>query len=344
VVSQEDRLVVLSSPYPDGEKPNQTVILLVDSLPDWVEVRPFHLKTALFGRYDLIHWHWPEVMVRGTTTWQRIKRFLAVPILVARLRATNTPVVFTVHNEQAHEEGPFFERLALRMLDLAVTHRVFMYESAFASAPPAKTRDSLILKGDYAPLHPKSSKPRFDLAREKSLIIPGHLRPYKGIEEFLRTFGDLGTRGYQLRIVGRPLVAEYAARLATLVKAFQGVELEMSYLSDDELERQILSAEVVVLPYWRVYNSGVALLALTLKRPVIVQDSPTMRELAAEVGGDWVTILEFPADSQAFEAAYIRAREAFNQPLPNLSKRDWKHVGQKYAQLYAEAANFDATS
>jgi beta-1,4-mannosyltransferase len=336
--SQNDRLVVLSSPYPIGDKPNQTVMMLVDSLPTWVEVRPFHLKTAILGRYSLLHWHWPEAIVRGLSRWQRAKRISAVPFLALRLRISKTPVVLTVHNEKAHETGPILERIALRLLHGAVTHRVFMYSAALANATEGQTVDKLIPRGDYAPLYADSFDPRFSLIKKGMLIIPGHPRPYKGIEEFLRTFSELGGREFRLRIVGRPLSSIYGSELRESVQQVPGVELETSYLSDADLEREILESEVVVLPYWRVYNSGVALLALTLKRPIIVQDSPTMRELADEVGGNWVTRISFPATPQTFREAYSEALKAYDGPLPSLKDRDWNLVGQRYAELYAEAA------
>ncbi len=44
----------------------------------------------------------------------------------------------------------------------------------------------------------------------------------------------------------------------------------------------------MVLPYREMHNSGAALTALSLNRPVLVPDNEVNRELAEEVGPGWV--------------------------------------------------------
>ena len=55
--------------------------------PD-VEVQYFSWRTALLGRYDVFHVHWPEVLVRGRTRWRAMARSLLFVLVLARLRLT----------------------------------------------------------------------------------------------------------------------------------------------------------------------------------------------------------------------------------------------------------------
>ncbi len=61
-------------------------------------VVPFSYRAAVMGAYDVVHLHWPELMVGGHS-WQgrTARRFLAA-VTISRWMMTRVPVVRTVHN------------------------------------------------------------------------------------------------------------------------------------------------------------------------------------------------------------------------------------------------------
>jgi len=82
-----------------------------------------------------------------------------------------------------------------------------------------------------------------------------------------------------------------------------------------------------VLNYQRVTNSGAALLALSLDRPVILPETPVFRELRDEVGGDWVFLFQ-DDPMPAIDACLDRVR----RDRPRLERRGWDDLGSAVRQ------------
>jgi beta-1,4-mannosyltransferase len=113
----------------------------------------------------------------------------------------------------------------------------------------------------------------------------------------------------------------------------KNVTVKIEVLSDEQLAEVILGSTLVVLPYRNMYNSGAALLSLTLRRPILVPDSPTMRELQQEVGEHWVFLFDGELTTDDLREA-LRSAAVPRAGDPDLTRRDWARVGQEYAALY----------
>jgi len=99
----------------------------------------------------------------------------------------------------------------------------------------------------------------------------------------------------------------------------------------------VTGAAVVVLPYTEMHNSGAALMALSLDRPVLVPDNPVTRDLGTEVGDGWV--LRYGGEltpERLLEAAAEAARLAPGD-RPDLGSRDWHHAGAQHLAAYRRA-------
>lgn len=322
---------VLSSPGARNGSPNQTVTLLIDSLPDHVEVVGFSWARALLSRYDVLHVHWPEYLMRHRKGAKARGKRVLFALLIARTVLLRTPTVWTVHNVRPHDPGPRFERFLLSCWSRTATRRIFMYESALPS--PAESRDVCIRRGDY--------EPEFGAFRERSrsdpvplgrLLLFGLLRPYKGIEHLIDAARGAADEGVELLVTGGALDDAYARQLQQANDA-KNVTVQIGVLSDEELAEAILSSTLVVLPYRHMYNSGAALLSLTLRRPILVPDTPTMRELRQEVGEHWVFVYDGELTTEDLRTA-LRSASVGRAEDPDLSRRDWAQVGQAYAALY----------
>ena len=66
------------------------------------------------------------------------------------------------------------------------------------------------------------------------------------------------------------------------------VRLDLQFQPPERLSAWLAAADVVVLPYSDVLNSGTALLALSADRPVVVPGRGAMPELQQAVGREWV--------------------------------------------------------
>ena len=85
--------------------------------------------------------------------------------------------------------------------------------------------------------------------------------------------------------------------------------LDLAFQSDAAIASWLRAADLVVLPYRAIQNSGSAMLALSADRPVVVPALGAMRELQAAVGEDWVRCYEGDFDADELERSIRWARE-----------------------------------
>jgi beta-1,4-mannosyltransferase len=92
-----------------------------------------------------------------------------------------------------------------------------------------------------------------------------------------------------------------------------------------------------VLPYAEMLNSGAALLALSLRRPILVPRNDVNDLLAAEVGEAWVQRFDGPLEAADLLRALAAVRAAgLASAAPDLTRRSWDGVGESHAAVYAE--------
>ena len=96
-------------------------------------------------------------------------------------------------------------------------------------------------------------------------------------------------------------------------------------------------AELVVLPYREMHNSGAALLALSLATPVLVPDNPVTRALAREVGEEWVRTYRGEVTAEALVEALCHVRQIPPGCRPDLSARDWATAVRSHLAVYEAA-------
>ena len=116
------------------------------------------------------------------------------------------------------------------------------------------------------------------------MLFFGNIAPYKGLEYLVDAFAQLvgRDRSYRLLIVGRPkgdvtywrFVEEKMIAADVRHRVIQKIE----YVPDEETELYFKAANVLVLPYTRVFQSGVLFLGYSFGLPAIAADVGTLRE------------------------------------------------------------------
>jgi len=211
------------------------------------------------------------------------------------------------------------------MLDRMTTDWVVMNA---ATATPRNGRRHLIPHGHYRDWYQE----RVATPVEGRLLTFGLIRPYKGTERLLDAVRLISDPSISLLVLGKPSDPEVAHAIATRAALDDRVTTKLRFAPDPELSGAIEEAEIVVLPYASMHNSGAVLLALSLHRPVIVPDSPTTRLLEQEFGSAWIAIL--PAGWGAEDLLHaIRALRLLGREKdgPEMPDREWLGIGRRYA-------------
>lgn len=318
-----------------GTNRRAPIYALVDSLPDDIEVVKFTWKRALIGSWDVLHLHWPESLLRASgraKKWAKYALFLALMTRVA----VGRPGVWTVHNESPHERGARVEAFLLGLWSRVTRRNVYLYPSV----TPADQRSVFIPFGDYSHLADELLTTYSREREPRRILLFGLLRPYKGIEQLLEAYIELVARNpdTSLAIMGRPIDEAYGRAVEERVRGVSHLDFRGELIEYEELVGEITRSSFVALPYRRMYNSGAALLALSCGTPILVPTSPTMEDLRAESGEEWVMTYTGDLTADILDDALTRFSRTAQQRESRsaLPLRSWSEVGEQYAELYRD--------
>lgn len=310
---------------PDGT--TKYVDQMTVGAPDDVDVGYFSWKRALRGDYDVLHLHWPELLLRARTRRKRFVKRQAMRATLFLARRRGTPIVRTVHNVHPHETGGPTEERLLRAVDRQTA--VFIRLNPTTELPPEQ-KAVTILHGHYRDRfgeHPRSPK------QAGRILYFGIIRPYKNVEKLIEVYTAEERPGTCLRVVGSPS-PELRERIEDAAASHPHVSARLSFVEDAELVSEITAASLVVLPYAEMHNSGAALVALSLDRSILVPRTPSNAALAEEVGSEWVQMYDGELDGATLESALAAAELIDPGDRPRLAGRDWDEVGRRHRELY----------
>lgn len=299
-----------------------------------IEVTTFSWSEALRGRFDILHIHWPEVMVRSGSRLKTYGRRLAFAGVLLRVASSRRRLVRTLHNVAPHEDVGRIDGMLLRWCDRLTSVRITLTEHTPVPAGVEASRVT-ILHGDYRAWFREIPV---------SATVPGRIlyfglvRPYKGVEDLIAAFRASTSSDVTLRIVGSVSDADLARRISAAAAEDTRIGVVPRYVGDVELAAEVGQAELVVLPYRNMHNSGAALLALSLDRPILIPRNAVTADLAAEVGPEWVLTFEGLLTPAVLEDALARVRPASGaRPRPNLAGRQWDGIAAQHRDAYQSA-------
>ncbi|MBL0884722.1 glycosyltransferase [Myceligenerans indicum] len=304
---------------------NPYITELMAALPDDVEAVTFSRRRALFGQVDVLHVHWPETLFRRRNALRTAgaSALLVVSLTAMRLRGVRT--VRTVHNESPHEPATGAEGWLLRLMERWTDELVLLNRHTRFGRDLNTT---VIPLGEHASTYAGLPMPAGKPGRALHF---GLIRPYKGIDTLVRAFRGLTDPAAALHVVGPAKDDRVLDEVRDVADRDDRIVLRPGFLPDDALVREICEAHVVVLPYRRMHNSGAALLALSLGRPVLVPDNPVNRDLADETGPGWVRTYQGELGTEALAAALA-------EPVPSdpvrFRGRTWSEIGTAHAEVY----------
>lgn len=298
------RLRILARPAFESARSNPyTSLLYTPMRRAGHQVVEYRLDRALFRKWDVVHVHWPESVFNHTLAEALLTTESLVAAL-ARARKSGAKVLWTVHNLRAHERRhPLFEaRFRARYFDL-LDGIVALSESGLKAAISAYPRLAHLpawvvphphYRGGYADGLTR------DQARE-ALGIPsgtrvllnfGRVFEYKNLPALFAAVKQQPTQDWTVIVAGRPRSPELATQLEHEAQADSRIRLEFDFIADEHVQRYFRAADLVVLPYREILNSGTALLALSFDRPVLLPHAGAGDELSRRVGAKWVYTYE----------------------------------------------------
>jgi glycosyltransferase involved in cell wall biosynthesis len=267
-------------------------------------------------------------------------QWLTVPALDGPLLPRGRPLVLTAHDVLSRERiagSHASQRRLYRHFDALVTHSQAGRERLIEEAGVDASRVHVIPHGAFAYL---AQLPEADLPEELTettvpvVLYFGLIRPYKGLDVLLDAWRGIDRA--ELWIVGRPRLDITALRAA----AGPSVSWVPRFVSDSELAAAFRRADLVVLPYRQIEQSGVLATALAFGVPLVLSDVGGFSEVAAAGAARLVP----PGDAGALHAALVellsddaeRVRLGAAAASLAAGAASWESVAEQTAALYAK--------
>lgn len=319
-----------------------------------VEVRSCTLPNLIFDTWDVWHLNWPaEDVLRETRMLRAAAKLVRFWIRVRVARAKNVKIFWTVHNLKLHEArhpvlARAFWQLFLPNIDGLILMSRSTVERVHHKLPHTNACPIFVIphghyRGAYSDsVDRKSARARLGLNKSDFIVsFFGQIRPYKGVSTLVKSFRQLGQPGTSLIVAGKPLDRKIASEVTKAAAGDPKVRLHLEYIDRDSVQFFLRAADLVVLPYTEILNSGSALLALSFDRPILVPAMgaiPDLRELA---GANWVRLYEGELTPKILSDAMHWTRE---RPLGEfdhafLDELDWNRLAQLTIEAFRSLSN-----
>ena len=300
-------------------------IKLAEHVPDMLRYR------AAATAADLVHFQW-----------------LALEQLDAWLLPRGRPLVITAHDLLPRERSALSRaarRRLYRRFDAVIVHSEHGRSRLIRELDLPAESVHAIPHGAFAHLAALAPHPLpAPLAPTTAPVVLcfGLIRPYKGVDVLIEAWK--GIPDAELWIVGRPRFDIAPLRAA----AASSVRWVPRFVSDGELAACFRRADLVVLPYREIEQSGVLATALAFGSPLVVTDVGGFAEVAQSGAARLVP----PADPAALRAALVElladdsARERLSAAARALAAGEWswERVAERTKALYSSLLSGPAGS
>ncbi|TCM20526.1 hypothetical protein EDF56_102187 [Novosphingobium sp. PhB165] len=266
----------------------------------------------LFRRCDIIHLHWPQKVIQQSLP-ASLRSITAWLVFLAVQKAKGARIVWTVHNVASHEglrprlERWWMKRL-MRLLDGVHALSDSSLREAGAAYPAILQKHPLVAPHwTYDGAYP-APKPA---TGPRSIAFLGDLKDYKGLDLLLAALEAAEPDGRRYVVHGLPVDGLDADVLRDRLQALRErgwhLEFVLERLSEQELADRLAEAGLLVLPYRKGQNSGLAILAAERGTPVLVSRLPAFQPLLDELGPPRAVAIDSPLSqaqiAHSFDAA-----------------------------------------
>jgi len=284
-------------------------------------------------------------------------------LLMSYYKLLRKKVVLTAHNVNAgvrdSTDSPlnrFTLKIQYRLADRIFVHTAKMKDQLLEEFSVRNESVTIIPYGVNnavadTSLSPGEAKQRLGIrSDEKTVLFFGNIAPYKGLEYLIAAFEriDATTPNYRLVVAGmlKKGCEKYAGSIRqalTLGRSRDRILLQAEFIPDEEVELYFKAADVCVLPYTEIFQSGILFLAYSFGLPVIAADVGSLREDVVEGETGFVFRPKDAADLANTLEKYFASDlyRSLNQRRPLIrdyvrARHSWETVAHMTRRVYAE--------
>lgn len=231
---------------------------------------------------DVIHFQWCPLPILDAIFLTSFRRI--------------APLVLTVHNTKAFHGNPSswlqgvgWQKI-MSLFDVLIVHTEQSRQQLLAAGCQASKitvipHGTLQARGSQQELQ-GSSEGKGDDHNQKIILFFGNVKPYKGVDILLKAFSQIPVKSRKdakVVIAGRSSIPK--TEIEGLVEQLgirDCVELDLRFLSDEELSALLRKAYMYVFPYKDIDASGALMLAIPYGKPIVASRLGIFSELLVD--------------------------------------------------------------
>jgi D-inositol-3-phosphate glycosyltransferase len=270
-------------------------------------------------------------------------------IILVLAKLLKVKSVITLHDVTSFDikANIIIEKWCLAIINGIIVHNQESF-SCLVSKHILKVPVVVIKHGNYLPFIEKLAFQNKINKNKTSLLFFGQIKKVKGLDVLLKAIKITIDLGYNVELViaGKPWKSDtdiYNNMIKELdIK--QKVFTHFRYIPDEEVKEYFAKADIVILPYRAIYQSGVLLLTLSYGKPVICSNLNAFKEIISD-GNNGLT---FQSENEFDLAKKIislienpslveKIRKNAHQTIKK--EYNWKNIGKKTKLFYNAVLN-----
>ena len=255
-------------------------------------------------------------------------------------------VVLTVHDVTSfadENESTIISKFIYNLTDIVLTHNVFSKNEIIKVTSISSSNIYIIPHGNYTPFitvqnDKNNSKEKLNLPKDRTILLFfGMIKKVKGLEILLEAFKKVVDTNSDivLLIAGKPWANDFAEyqKIIDRNNLSKHIILHTKFIPHEDVEHYYCASDLVVLPYKKIYQSGVLMMTLSYERPVIVSNLPPLMEVISDNENGFLfetensndlsdKLIEILADKKNLEIVRKKGTELIN------TKYGWDEIGR----------------
>ena len=261
-------------------------------------------------------------------------------------------VVLTVHDVSSFSNSSnlsIIEKLIYKLTDRIITHNEFSKLEILNVNADSSSCISIVPHGSYTPFiniqyDKEKSKEQLGIPNNRRILLFfGMIKKVKGLEVLLSALKGVIKKNPDVLLViaGRVWENDFSAYQKIIdennLSAY--ILLHTKFIPQEDVEHYYCASDLVILPYKKIYQSGVLMMTLSYERPALVSDLPPLKEIISDNENGFLFKAENVSDLTAklnsilSDEGLMEEVRAKGTELIN-TKYDWGEIGRQTKQAY----------
>jgi len=251
-------------------------------------------------------------------------------------------IVHDIESFEKDNSNRIEKRVYQTVIDHLIVHNEFSKKALLQKVDQdLKNKLSIIPHGNYQnqinnQLSKAEARGKLNLANDTFYVLFfGQIKNVKGLDLLLKAIPKIDK--VELLIAGKVWKDDFSIYQSIIEK--RGIEnqtkLWIRHISDEEKDYFFAAADLLVLPYKKIYQSGVLLMSLSYGLPALVSDLPANRETAANAA------IYFTSENVSDLNSKLKSILDQTQQLHELRDKskaraqdfEWNHISSLYEKL-----------